>query len=86
MTSHRAFATALPVAALLWRRRHRSPFLFGEYLALNGLGRIIVELWRVNPRVALSLTEAQWIGAALIAIGVATWLRFSRKAANEATV
>ena len=31
----------LPVAALLWKRRHRSPFLFGEYIALNGLGRIV---------------------------------------------
>src|SRR5215468_10994222 len=37
----------LPVAALLWRRRHVSPFLFGEYLALNGLGRLVIETLRV---------------------------------------
>ena len=34
----------LGVAALLWRRRRKSPFLFGEYLVLNGLGRIAIEL------------------------------------------
>jgi phosphatidylglycerol:prolipoprotein diacylglycerol transferase len=66
----------LPVAALLWSRRNKSPFLFGEYLALNGLGRIVIETWRVNPRVALGLTEPQWIGVALVAIGVSGWLYF----------
>ncbi|MGH7336197.1 MAG: prolipoprotein diacylglyceryl transferase, partial [Myxococcota bacterium] len=28
----------LPVAFVLWKRRDRSPFLFGEYLVANGLG------------------------------------------------
>ncbi|MEN8160057.1 MAG: prolipoprotein diacylglyceryl transferase family protein, partial [Myxococcota bacterium] len=45
------------VAALLWRRRRRSPFLFGEYMMLAGVGRFAVELLRVNPRVALGMTE-----------------------------
>jgi phosphatidylglycerol:prolipoprotein diacylglycerol transferase len=68
-------ALLLPAAALLWRRRHTSPSLFAEYFALNGLGRIIVEHWRVNPRVAFGLTEPQWIGLCLIALGTSgAWL------------
>jgi len=64
------------VGLLLWKRRHKSPFLFGEYLALNGLGRFFVEMLRVNPRVALGLTEPQWIAIALMVIGVGGWLIF----------
>jgi len=76
-------AWLLPVAALLWTRRRRSPFLFGEYLALNGLGRVGIEYWRVNPRVALGLTEPQWIGIALIVLGVGGWLYFARVSRPE---
>jgi len=68
----------LPVAAVLWRRRFRSPFLFGEYVACNGLGRLVIENWRVNPPVALGLTEPQWIGIGLIALGVGGWVYFRR--------
>ena len=73
----------LPVAALLWSRRRSSPFLFGEYVALNGLGRLVIESWRVNPQVALGLTEPQWIGALLIALGTTGWLYYWRKATGE---
>lgn len=65
----------IAVAGCLWRRRRQSPFLFGEYLALNGLGRLVIELWRVNERVALGMTEAQWIGVGLVALGSFSWLR-----------
>lgn len=71
-------AWLLPVAALLWSRRRKSPFLFGEYLAANGLGRIVIESWRVNPKVALGLTEPQWIGLALIVAGASGWLFYRR--------
>ncbi len=64
------------VALFLWRRRRTSPFLFGEYLALNGFGRFFVEMLRVNPRVALGLTEPQWIGVGLVVLGVSGWLFF----------
>jgi phosphatidylglycerol:prolipoprotein diacylglycerol transferase len=64
----------LPIAALLWWRRKRSPFVFGEYLMANGAGRIVIEQWRINPEVALGLTEPQWIGVALIAAGLAGWI------------
>ena len=66
----------LPVAAFLWRRRHRSPFLFGEYIALNGLGRFFIEILRVNPKVLFGLTEPQLVGIGLIVAGVGGWLYF----------
>ena len=61
-------------AAILWRRRKRSHFLFGEYLAWNGLGRFFIEFVRVNPKVALGLTEPQLIGLGLIVFGIAGWV------------
>jgi phosphatidylglycerol:prolipoprotein diacylglycerol transferase len=76
-------AWLFPVAGLLWLRRSRSPFVFGEYLALNGLGRIVIEHWRVNPIVALGLTEPQWIGVALVVAGVSSWLFFRMSASRE---
>ena len=66
------------IGALLFRRRHTSPFLFGEYMALAGIGRFVVEFWRINPRVG-GLSEAQWIGIALIVLGVAGWLYYRDK-------
>jgi phosphatidylglycerol:prolipoprotein diacylglycerol transferase len=69
----------LPVAGLLWKRRHTSPFLFGEYIALNGFGRIFIETLRVNPQVAFGLTEPQIVGIALIVTGVSSWLYFWRR-------
>jgi len=77
-------AWLLPVAALLWSRRRKSPFLFGEYLAANGLGRIVIESWRVNPRVALGLTEPQWIGLGLIVLGTSGWLYYRRQPTTDA--
>ncbi len=73
-------AWLLPVAWFLWKRRRRSPFLFGEYIALNGLGRLFIENWRVNLPVALGLTEPQWIGIALIALGLGGWIYYRRAA------
>ncbi len=67
-------AWLLAAGLLLWKRRRSSPFLFGEYLALAGIGRFAIELLRVNPRVALGLSEAQWISIALLVIGSAGWL------------
>ena len=75
-------AWLLPVAGFLWWRRKKSPFLFGEYIALNGLGRIAIEHWRINQPL-MGLTEPQWIGAMLIALGMGGWLyyRFKPEAA-----
>ncbi len=57
------------VALFLWGRRKKSRSLMGEYLILNGIGRTIIEHWRLNPRVALDLSEAQWIGVGLVFFG-----------------
>jgi phosphatidylglycerol:prolipoprotein diacylglycerol transferase len=72
-------AWLLPVAGLLWSRRRKSPFLFGEYLMANGLGRVVIESWRVNPKVALGLTEPQWIGLGLIVAGASGWLFYRQR-------
>jgi prolipoprotein diacylglyceryltransferase len=34
------------------------------------LARLVVEFWRINPVLALGLTEAQWFSVALIAVGL----------------
>jgi phosphatidylglycerol:prolipoprotein diacylglycerol transferase len=59
----------LLLAAFLWRRRRSSAFLFGEYLIGAGIGRFVIEIWRVNARVAQGLTEAQWISLGLVTLG-----------------
>jgi phosphatidylglycerol:prolipoprotein diacylglycerol transferase len=71
-------AWLLPVAFILHKRRFKSPFLFGEYMIANGFGRIWIEFLRVNPKVALGLTEPQWIGIALIVGGLGSWIYYKR--------
>jgi phosphatidylglycerol:prolipoprotein diacylglycerol transferase len=78
-------AWLLPVAGFLWWRRKKSPFLLGEYLACNGIGRIVIENWRVNEKVIFGLTEPQLIGIGLVVTGSALWLHFrSRNSAAAA--
>jgi phosphatidylglycerol:prolipoprotein diacylglycerol transferase len=72
----------LPVAFVLWKRRDRSPFLFGEYLVANGLGRLVIETLRVNPQVLGGLTEPQIVGLLLIVGGSASWLYFRARPAT----
>jgi phosphatidylglycerol:prolipoprotein diacylglycerol transferase len=69
-------AWLLAVALVLYRRRNKSPFLFGEYMAANGFGRIWIETLRLNPEVAFGLTEPQWIGMALVIVGGGSWLHY----------
>ncbi|MGH7930263.1 MAG: hypothetical protein ACREQV_21005, partial [Candidatus Binatia bacterium] len=45
------------------------------YLVLAGLARAMVEIWRINPAIALGMSEAQWFGLALAAIGLWQLLR-----------
>jgi phosphatidylglycerol:prolipoprotein diacylglycerol transferase len=70
----------LPVAAVLWKRRNRSPFLFGEYMFANGLGRLVIETLRVNERVFAGLTEPQIVGIALMMGGAISWIYFKTRA------
>ncbi|HTO55126.1 MAG TPA: prolipoprotein diacylglyceryl transferase family protein [Myxococcota bacterium] len=64
----------LPVFAFLWLRRGKSPFLFGEYLVLSGLGRLWIEAFRRNPDFVGVLTNAQVVALLCIAGGAAGWL------------
>lgn len=64
---------SLIVFGVLWRlRKKRFPqgTIFWLYLVLAGSMRFIVEFWRANPVVGLSMTEYQWISIALIALGL----------------
>ena len=69
----------LPVAWLLWKRRERSPFLFGEYLIFAGLGRLWIEVYRKNPTLLGPLTNAQLTALGLIAVGLVSWFYFQRR-------
>jgi phosphatidylglycerol:prolipoprotein diacylglycerol transferase len=80
------FAWLTLVTAFLWSRRKKSPSLIGEYLILNGIGRTVIEHWRVNARVALGLSEAQWIGIGLIVLGVMLWLMARGRARAQTSV
>jgi phosphatidylglycerol:prolipoprotein diacylglycerol transferase len=73
-------AWLVAIGALLWRRRAASPLLFAEYLVLAGIGRFAVEILRINPRIALDLSAAQWIGIAMVGVGGALWLHAKRSA------
>jgi prolipoprotein diacylglyceryltransferase len=44
------------------------------------LGRLFIEILRVNPTVALGLTEPQFVGIGLIVAGVGGWIYFRRRA------
>jgi len=64
----------LPVGAFLWWRRGRSPFLFGEYLVLSGIGRLTIESYRLNPTLIGPFTNAQVVALLCISIGAGGWL------------
>ena len=65
--------------ALLWARRGRSPFLFGEYLMLAGVGRFWIELFRTNPTLVGPFTNAQVVALACVAIGAIGWAALARR-------
>jgi phosphatidylglycerol:prolipoprotein diacylglycerol transferase len=66
------------VALLLWqlRDRFRPGVLFGVYLVLSGLERLLVEFIRRNDDAALGLTLPQLISVVLVAAGAALVLRY----------
>lgn len=57
-------AGAFLIAGVLWAlgRRVGALTVFGAYLALSGMARLIVEFVRVNNPILLGLTEAQVLG------------------------
>ena len=66
-------------AVWLWKRRGRSPFLFGEYLVLAGSARLWIEEFRTNPALWVGLTNAQVVAVTCIVIGVVGWIYYFRK-------
>jgi phosphatidylglycerol:prolipoprotein diacylglycerol transferase len=62
------------VFLILWalrRRPHPPGLMLWSYLVLSALVRFLAEIIRINPRLALGMSEAQWISLALMAFGLA---------------
>jgi phosphatidylglycerol:prolipoprotein diacylglycerol transferase len=67
------FIEGVIVFAILWslRKKNLPPGTIAWlYLILGGVARFGVEFWRINPPLALGLSEAQWFSLALMALGV----------------
>ena len=63
---------SLIIFTILWSLRKRGYHrgtIFWLYLILAGLARFMVEFWRVNPIVALGMTQAQSISIVLVLMG-----------------
>lgn len=72
------FAAGLLIGWWLWHRAgkpHGVGFITGEYLALSGLARFLVEFVRRNPKVLWGLSNAQLasLGAMVAGLALALW-------------
>jgi phosphatidylglycerol:prolipoprotein diacylglycerol transferase len=76
----------MPIAWLLFRWRRRGvpdSAVLGAYLVMTSTVRFLIEFIRINERVALGMTVAQWASLGLVAAGL--WLlRASRATARSA--
>jgi phosphatidylglycerol:prolipoprotein diacylglycerol transferase len=76
-----AFLGLLTLLLLRWSRRGASDrLLVARYLLLAGATRFLIEFIRVNTRVALGLTVAQFASLGLVGAGLVIWLAPSRAA------
>ncbi|MBI3787624.1 MAG: prolipoprotein diacylglyceryl transferase [Ignavibacteriales bacterium] len=67
--------------ALMWKwRKSLRPDgkMFMLYLIFAGAERFVIEFFRLNPRMAFGLSEAQLIAVVLIAVGLYGWTYFSK--------
>jgi len=67
------FIGSVVIFAVLWSLRDKNyapGTLAWLYLILTGLARFLVEFWRLNPPLALGLSEAQWFSLAFMALGI----------------
>jgi len=81
----------LLIGAWLWWRlgkNHAAGAILGQYLALCGLARFLVEFIRRNPKVLWGLSNAQLASAGAILVGVALtlWASTRRAEATKKTV
>lgn len=68
-----------------WRRHGvADAAVLGRYLLMTGALRFVIEFIRVNERVALNLTVAQWVSMAVVAAGLLMMTRApARRAARS---
>ena len=73
---------ALVIGWILWRRsRPETPKsageITGEYLALSGIARFLVEFIRINPKIYWGMSNAQMasLGSVLAGIALVLWAR-----------
>ena len=67
------FIGGVIVFAVLWFLRKKSlppGMIAWLYLILAGLSRFVVEFWRINPALALDLSEAQLVSSLLMVLGL----------------
>ena len=79
------FAAYTAVFALVYSLRKRDypdGTLFSIYLVGASTARFLVEFIRINPVLALGLTQAQWIAIGLFSIGVLWLLRLRPASGN----
>jgi len=81
-------AGALVIGWFLWWRlgkSHATGAILGQYLALTGIARFLVEFIRRNPPVLWGLSNAQLAsaGAAVVGIALAIWAATRRVEATE---
>jgi phosphatidylglycerol:prolipoprotein diacylglycerol transferase len=71
-------AAAFAIAGILWAlgRSWRPEAVFGAYLTLSGLARLLVEFLRINPQVLFGLSEAQLFGIASMIAGLILVVRY----------
>jgi phosphatidylglycerol:prolipoprotein diacylglycerol transferase len=72
------FTAYMGLFLFLYARRKRDlppPTMFATYLVGASLARFAVEFIRLNPKVALGLTQAQLIALVLISLGVVLLMR-----------
>jgi phosphatidylglycerol:prolipoprotein diacylglycerol transferase len=68
---------------LWWRggKAHRTGAIVGQYLALSGLARFLVEFVRRNPKILWGLSNAQLASLGSVAAGIALiWWAATRPA------
>lgn len=67
------FIASLLIFIFLWKRREiykTSGIIFAYYLILTGIARLLVEIIRLNPIVAIGLSQAQIISLIMIFGGI----------------